>query len=231
MESAPRKRVSSPTNPTFSGISSPSDGHHRTDFHADCKPLRDKSPVSYPGPPVDDAYQVSRTHYDELRNFLVSYLAKGKALCPLLVSFHHLPRRLTGIAFLVSEPVNSPRQNLTKVTRQQFQELSTDVCDELMRRKSHSDNNQGLVFSPFLTVSSYRPALVPFLPAREGFHPKRNQARQNLATLSTNRFRDLSSDVYYELVRRYPEFKEEVGLILSPLHSPNLHPPPLAAFR
>jgi hypothetical protein len=31
-----------------------------------------------------------------------------------------------------------------------------------------------------------------------------------------SRFRDLSSDVYYELVRRYPEFKEEVRLISSP---------------
>jgi hypothetical protein len=59
--------------------------------------------------------------------------------------------------------------------------------------------------------------LVPFLPPREGFHPKRNKARQNLATLSANRFRDLSSDVYHELIRRYPEFKEEAGLILSSL--------------
>jgi hypothetical protein len=50
---------------------------------------------------------------------------------------------------------------------------------------------------------------VPFLPVRDDFHPKRNQARQKLATLPTSRFKDLSSDVYYELVRRYPEFKEE----------------------
>ncbi|KAI0363111.1 hypothetical protein BV20DRAFT_204698 [Pilatotrama ljubarskyi] len=52
-------------------------------------------------------------------------------------------------------------------------------------------------------------ALVPFLPVRDDFHPKRNQARQKLATLPTGRFKDLSSDVYYELARRYPEFKEE----------------------
>lgn len=51
---------------------------------------------------------------------------------------------------------------------------------------------------------------VPFLPVRDDFHPKRNQARQKLATLPTGRFKDLSSDVYYELARRYPEFKEEV---------------------
>ncbi|OSX61913.1 hypothetical protein POSPLADRAFT_1181965 [Postia placenta MAD-698-R-SB12] len=52
-------------------------------------------------------------------------------------------------------------------------------------------------------------AKVPFLPVRDDFHPKRNQARQKLATLPTGRFKDLSSDVYYELSRRYPEFKED----------------------
>lgn len=52
---------------------------------------------------------------------------------------------------------------------------------------------------------------VPFLPLREEFHPKRNQARQKLATLPTPRFKDLSSDVYYELGRRFPEFKSEVS--------------------
>ena len=58
-------------------------------------------------------------------------------------------------------------------------------------------------------MSTFIP-LVPFLPVRDDFHPKRNQARQKLATLPTGRFKDLSSDVYYELARRYPEFKEEV---------------------
>lgn len=57
----------------------------------------------------------------------------------------------------------------------------------------------------------YPSRLVPFLPVRDDFHPKRNQARQKLATLPTGRFKDLSSDVYYELGRRYPEFREEVS--------------------
>lgn len=52
---------------------------------------------------------------------------------------------------------------------------------------------------------------MPFLPVREEFHPKRNQARQKLATLPSTRFEDLSSDVYFELARRYPEFKEDVS--------------------
>lgn len=46
------------------------------------------------------------------------------------------------------------------------------------------------------------------MPQRPDFHPKRNQARQKLATLPKIRFRDLASDVYFELERRYPEFSE-----------------------
>lgn len=48
-----------------------------------------------------------------------------------------------------------------------------------------------------------------FLPQKPDFHPKRNQARQKLSTLPKTRFRDLASDVYFELERRYPEFKED----------------------
>jgi hypothetical protein len=51
---------------------------------------------------------------------------------------------------------------------------------------------------------------VLFLPAREEFHPKRNQARQKLSTLPGHRLQDLSGDIYFELARRFPEFKENV---------------------
>ncbi|RIB23587.1 hypothetical protein C2G38_1959245, partial [Gigaspora rosea] len=81
------------------------------------------------------------------------------------------------------------RDKLTRLTKQQFQELSTDVYDELSRRLLGSN-------------------AVPFLPVCDDFHPKRNQARQKLATLPKNRFKDLASDVYYELERRYPELKD-----------------------
>ncbi|KAG5461100.1 MAG: hypothetical protein BJ554DRAFT_6756, partial [Olpidium bornovanus] len=49
---------------------------------------------------------------------------------------------------------------------------------------------------------------VPFLPVRDDFHPKRNQARQKLATLPTSRFKDLASDVFFELQRRCPELDQ-----------------------
>ncbi|KAI0072828.1 hypothetical protein K474DRAFT_1667322 [Panus rudis PR-1116 ss-1] len=137
--------------------------------------------------PTLDNRQVAKTHFDELHRYLASYLAK--------------------------EPANSrssARQKLTRLTKQQFQELSTDVYDELVRRQNNTSNNE-----------------VPFLPVREDFHPKRNQARQKLATLPTGRFKDLSSDVYYELARRYPEFKEEIqDLGISPGSTYDDYPSP-----
>ncbi|CAJ0767385.1 13333_t:CDS:2, partial [Entrophospora sp. SA101] len=81
------------------------------------------------------------------------------------------------------------RDKLTRLTKNQFQELSTDVYDELTRRIR--DSNE-----------------APFLPVRDEFHPKRNQARQKLATLPKSRFKDLASDVYYELERRFPDLKD-----------------------
>ncbi|CAK9779360.1 hypothetical protein CC85DRAFT_313932 [Cutaneotrichosporon oleaginosum] len=92
----------------------------------------------------------------------------------------------------------SAREKLTRLTRLQFLELSTDVYDELMRRLAEESNN------PDNTVA-------PFLPVRDDFHPKRNQARQKLATLPKNRFKDLASDVFFELCRRYPEFESEAS--------------------
>ena len=121
---------------------------------------------------------------------------------------------LTILSF--TEPANSrstARQKLTRLTRQQFQELSTDVYDELMRRKNNTSDNEGTSSPVAHTANTNVSNLVPFLPVRDDFHPKRNQARQKLATLPTGRFKDLSSDVYYELARRYPEFKEEVCTI------------------
>ncbi|KAK9767576.1 component of the polarisome [Basidiobolus ranarum] len=116
------------------------------------------------------AADLAITHHEGLRTYLSSYLQREQA----------------GI----SEQRKSAREKLTKLSRQQFQELSTDVYDELTRRMLNSSQ-------------------APFLPVSDDFHPKRNQARQKLATLSKTRFKDLASDVFCELERRYPELKEQ----------------------
>ncbi|GAA5918784.1 hypothetical protein JCM1841_002734 [Sporobolomyces salmonicolor] len=120
---------------------------------------------------LEQSKAVARTHYDALKRWLTREGALANA----------------------STRTNA-REKLTRLTRQQFQELSTDVYDELVRR---------------MEDAAGRPGEQPFLAVRPDFHPKRNQARQKLATLPLQRFRDLASDVYFELDRRYPEFGEE----------------------
>lgn len=90
---------------------------------------------------------------------------------------------------------NKARDKLLRLSSVQFQELSTDVYDELLRRQSAG--------RPQISGPSQVPT---FLLPKDNFHPKRNQARQKLATLPAARFRDLATDVFYELERRFPRF-------------------------
>ena len=91
---------------------------------------------------------------------------------------------------------NRARDKLLRLSITQFQELSTDVYDELQRRE------------PGMAASSLSPdtETPPFLLPKPNYHPKRNQARQKLSTLPADRFRDLATDVFYELERRFPRF-------------------------
>lgn len=90
---------------------------------------------------------------------------------------------------------NRARDKLLRLSPVQFQELSTDVYDELLRRQSASRQQWD------------GPGQVPdYLLPKDNFHPKRNQARQKLATLPGPRFQDLATDVFYELERRFPMF-------------------------
>lgn len=101
---------------------------------------------------------------------------------------------------------NRARDKLLRLSPVQFQELSTDVYDELLRRQSSAGqqtNGPGQV--------------PPYLLPKDNFHPKRNQARQKLATLPPPRFQDLATDVFYELERRFPMF---AGNSISRIGSP-----------
>lgn len=95
-----------------------------------------------------------------------------------------------------SEPHYRARDKLLRLSSVQFQELSTDVYDELLRRE-HDRRHP-----PHPSEQNH----PRFLQPRPNYHPKRNQARQKLATLATNRFRELAGDVSFELERRYTHF-------------------------
>ncbi|WFD21048.1 component of the polarisome [Malassezia caprae] len=117
-----------------------------------------------------DASQLARSYYVELLQF-----------------FRTQPARYS----LLTTSRSNAREKLTRLNKQQFSELSTDVHDELQRRQDVQQQ-------------------MPYLPGRDDFHPKRNQARQKLSTLPKSRFRDLASDVFFELERRYPELPAEL---------------------
>ncbi|KAI8244403.1 cell polarity protein [Colletotrichum sp. SAR 10_98] len=93
-------------------------------------------------------------------------------------------------------PPNKARDKLLRLSSVQFLELSTDVFDELMRRQSLGRRPSGPGSQP----------PPPYLMPESNFHPKRNQARQKLSSLGPPRFRDLATDVYCELERRFPRF-------------------------
>jgi hypothetical protein len=114
-------------------------------------------------------------HYRVLKNYLAAYLNSERSD----------PRQ------------NRARDKLLRLTSIQFQELSTDVYDELLRRED--DRRRGGPGAPGNQTPKY---LLP----KQNFHFKRNQARQKLSTLPPDRFRQLATDVFFELERRYPRF-------------------------
>ncbi|KAF8894347.1 hypothetical protein CPB84DRAFT_1293923 [Gymnopilus junonius] len=83
----------------------------------------------------------------------------------------------------------SPRPKLIRLTSELFHELSMDIYDKLLRRTKEKEG------------------LLAFLPEKRS-SIQSAKARQTMATLHASRFRDLSSDVYFELARCYPEFME-----------------------
>lgn len=90
-----------------------------------------------PAMPSSDHKAIARTHYNELQQYLVAYLAKCQ------YDLADVSRPIEANADLAA-PANSrstARQKLTRLTKQQFQELSTDVYDELIRRKMNTPEN------------------------------------------------------------------------------------------
>lgn len=81
---------------------------------------------------------------------------------------------------------------ILRLSLAQIIELSTDVHDELVRREDDRTHRVQDVLA--------------FLPMKQNFHPKRNQARQKLSTLPTERFKELAADIFSELRRRFPHF-------------------------
>ncbi|KAB8343095.1 hypothetical protein FH972_022689 [Carpinus fangiana] len=127
------------------------------------------------------------------------------------------------------QPHNRARDKLLRLSPIQFQELSTDVYDELLRRQDEQRMQDANGNIP--------PSVPRALPPKQNFHPKRNQARQKLATLASKKFRELATDVLFELERRFPHFVDGGGIGSPPGSSyggrsrsrTNRMPPPIHA--
>lgn len=76
----------------------------------------------------DQIYDVASTHYERLRSYLSAYLQTQRA------SGNQSNQR------------TSAREKLTRLTKQQFAELSTDVFDEMNRRQL--DSKEGDMLFP-----------------------------------------------------------------------------------
>ncbi|KAG9124638.1 hypothetical protein FRC07_010822 [Ceratobasidium sp. 392] len=94
------------------------------------------------------------------------------------------------------EPPNfrsDAREKLARLTRVQFLELAMDVHDETAREKNRNPGD--------LSACST-------IPVRRDYTSHRNEARQKIANLRSDLLQELMSDIFYELGRRYPKFKE-----------------------
>lgn len=89
------------------------------------------------------------------------------------------------------------KMRLAGLSVPQFDELVTDVLDEVVRRK-------------------YRVQECDFLPPEAAMHPMRNEARKKLSGLDSS-LRDLASDVHFEMCRRYLSSEDLVQELLVPL--------------
>jgi hypothetical protein len=88
------------------------------------------------------------------------------------------------------------RGRLSALSKQQFEELAVDVCDEVRRR---------------LAVSAgTRPPPVS-LTADGALQPSRIEARTRMTTFNADKFRDLVLDILVELGGRFPAVLEAVA--------------------
>src|SRR5690606_16177926 len=111
-------------------------------------------------------------------------------------------KRLLGsyLDTVATERANKPnaQDKLQKLSQNQFAELSEDIHDEMCRREGIPD--------PAAPEGFEMPS---YLPPKDTFYYKRNQARMRLSTLTPERFKILATDIFFELERRFPALTKD----------------------
>lgn len=130
-------RAPSPTPTAYSGISADRNDAYRTiDGGGKSKRNTDYAPAVLSSSPDPTRTAVARTQFHELHQYLTAYLANGMQS---LESWCRSVRNSCSRALAPTSSRTNARTKLTRLTRQQFHELTTDVCDELIRRKENSE--------------------------------------------------------------------------------------------
>lgn len=100
---------------------------------------------------------------------------------------HECLKQHVGFSLNNESPGRIKRQEtLAKLNDTALYELRIDIYDELCRREQQD--------------------APPWLPAVAPNHPDRNQARRKLSQLSPHRFTDLTTDLVFEVERRFPNW-------------------------
>lgn len=171
-----------------------------------------------------DTKETAWVHWRALKDFLAAWAEKGESPSR---SYASEEERLT-----LSRITNSSRKRSRETDAPDA--LTVPRAQHRRLRRAHASPERGewpprwaecVATQPQLRVLIPIAVVLPFLPVRDDFHPKRNQARQKLATLPKNRFKDLASDVFFELRRRYPEFEDDGSQSVTHEKAPYDEPP------
>ncbi|KAG8743548.1 component of the polarisome [Ceratobasidium sp. 414] len=176
-----------------------------SDFHSENHgPTHNLDFLAHQGASIEPA-PATRAHYQEFRRSLGYSLRQVEFESPNRPPTHVHRFHVDG------QPPNfrpDARKNLARLHRTQFMELVTDVYDEVVRMNNYRDGNV---------------PIPSFVLARNDYHPKRNEARRQIAHLSPDNLKILMSDVFYELGRRCPNLKEtESASRPVPIYQPSL---------
>ena len=152
---------------------------------------------------------IASIHYEAFSKHLTSYVEKG---LPFPISTHTICPHSRFQNKRTQFHDRSSRSLLLSSSRNSVRTSTTTWSDDRTTRKPSMGQVRLAFLSPnrFSLPRALVPFRAPFLPAQAGFHPKRNQAREKLATLLPPRFQELTSDIRHELGRRYPACDEVV---------------------
>lgn len=120
------------------------------------RPIRN----SIAAPTIDTDSLIFQNHVGELNKVLATYLTPG---LPTDLADSYSVANLLRCALDSLDPQSTDSQKLSRLTKQQFSELLTDVCDELLRKATNG--REGGLSSAMAIANSYLQILLTGVPS------------------------------------------------------------------